>query len=499
VSLNPPSLGEFDLGLLNTFGLEQGRVIRGGYSLLGPQSDGSVSFSLPKEEQWKSSLGAGSYSHYFLGQQAPHISYSYDRAENNFPYELNGQTEKRTSNAHQRHNVRTWWREDQWQIWSQLLFVDLELPGSTAFPPYNGRSETLRSTTAVSGQWQSWRGSARADFQNQRQVNSGTNRWFSVGGLAGKRIEVSSAVLIDLSFDQSLDQMLSSPNLKAPDRWTSEGMASALVSPAAGHLLHPRFRMERTSDINQNWGFQPGLGGRHRFEALEQFSFLWNIGYFSKAPSFFDLYYEDDFFLSNPSLKREQAWHSDLGFEFTSSDWDWQQSVFIHRKKNIAEVGSVGSQLQTQNRKSALVYGTESLLLWRALRWVELQTTLTWMKTYVSDQSQSLWNWTPPSQSRPQLYQPEWQMAWEPRLFPHSIAQVTIPLHYRCHVQASSTGTRVGPQWDLGLEVQTQSTRAMPLQWKLEVSNLLGWNREETLGYPLGNSPHLFLAATKTF
>ena len=199
VPLNSPSSGDFDFGMLAPFGLGEGRIIRGGSSWTSSHPSGEVMLKLPSHKDIRSRLAVGSYQSLLFGLETPFATFSFDRADNDY----------RDHNSHSRINARTWYRKNNFQTWLQLLYVDLELPGSTEFVSLPSRTQTLRPTAALQWRNENWEANARADFQNQTVRSEGTNRWYSSGLKLNYRNNWTDAIAFEVALEESIDKLVS--------------------------------------------------------------------------------------------------------------------------------------------------------------------------------------------------------------------------------------------------------------------------------------------------
>jgi len=487
IPLNSAGSGDFDLGLLSPWALTEGRLLRGGYAPLSTSPNGNLLLRLPDKERTRLSVGGGDFGSIFVGAQIPHASFSFDRSDNDFPYKKNAVSSTRRNNSHQRYNFRTWWRADLWQVWGQLLYNDIDLPGpvGSVFPPSS--TKTTRPTVAVQWRRANLSIEGKFDFQSQTVKSEPTNFWYNGRLQLRHQQEVLNNLQHHGTIEQSVDK-LDSGNFSSPLRSTTALISSFLWTPYSGQLLHPSLRAEFVSDLNQKVSFHPGVGGRH--ELLSGLSLLWNFAFIQRAPTFNELYYQiPNFYIPNKELQPEQSLQGDVGYEWAGpGGLNFEQSFFINRKQDLIESVEIGGGLyQARNVGESFTWGAESGANFPVRENFLISAHYTFQKSRVG------------KNNREALYQPTHRVNVEPVLFPQRFVSVGIPLYIRSSVLATTTGERVPEQWDLGLNFKSQPLRAFPFETKVVIRNLLGWDREETLNYPLSNQPSVHATLTYTF
>lgn len=490
VPLNSPSSGDFDFGMLSPFGLGETRIIRGGYSWNSSRPNGEVMLKLPSTENYRARFGLGSYQSVLYGVETPFATFSFDRADNDY----------RKDNAHSRINLRTWYRKENFQTWFQLLYVDLELPGSTDFPVPPSRTQTLRPTGALQWRNKNWEVSARLDFQNQAVKDAATNRWYSAGTKLNYRKKWNEFFAVEAAVDQSADKLISD-NFSSDFRSTTALSASTLISASAKTLFHPHLRIEFVSDLSQVASVHPGLGATHSLS--EATRVLWNISFIQRAPNFNEMYFRiPNFYEPNRNLDRENSIQADMGFETrVENEFQWTQTFFVDRKTNLLESGPIGGGLfQTQNQNSSILYGIETDFLFHMTGEIDLETNYCLQWSRVSTEKTDFMDFSTPPNARQAYYLPLHKWVLKPILFPNRLATLSLPVYARSSVLASNTGDRVPPQFDLGLDLKTQAVSGIfPFEFRLKLRNLIGWNRVETKGYPLPSEPTFQTSLTYLF
>lgn len=499
VPLNSASAGIFDLGLLNPYGLGSAELIRGTYPPSGTASGGTLALRLPNEERIRLTLGRGTENSSFIGHELPFGTLTYDQADNDFNYSRNGETFTRQHNQHRRFNGRGWIRRSNWQLWGQVLYVDLNLPGSVEFAPSPSNTKTWQPTAAFQYRSGPWAANLRLQFQNQEVQAAGTNRWYSGGGQLKRQHSLTKNISFDLLFDQSAD-FLSAAAFDSDLRGVSAVVATAHWEVGAGQLISPRLRAEFVSDLERPFAIMPGLGARHNI--FEDFFVLWNLQYISRAPNFNEMYFRiPNVYDPNPDLSREDSLTADFGYSLRARAFRLDQMLFYQRKNDLLETMTQNSgRSQVVNQGAARSMGLESDLSLQAAKDLSLKVQYTIQKTEVSAQDSSLFSGSLKGSTRNQYYQPTHRLSVVPIFFEGRIASIRFPTLFRSRVLATSSGNTIGHQWDFGFELKTQAVKVyLPLEFKLRAKNLLGWNREESFGYPLSNQPSVEAFLTALF
>ncbi len=479
VPLNSVASGVFDFGLLNPYGLDDIKVIRGGYSPLSTSPSGQILLRLPQEPlRPRFTLAYGSYENLFLGTQLPFATFTMDRGSNDY----------RDHNAHSRFSFRTWNRTETRQIWTQVLYSQIQNPGPSNLNMLTD-TETIRPTISAQWRWSQIEAQTFFTFQNQRVISLQTNRSFDGGVSLTHRKNISPTLSTELQIQQRFEKLLSK-SFDSKLRATTSFGNSWLWSPAEGLILHPQMRGEYVSDLAQNLSVHPGVG--LRWTALKKLQILTNASFIQRAPNFDEMYYDlPPFYIPNGDLKRETVWQGDLGYEWQAdSTLQIQQALFADRKLDLIENTQLSPSLsQSQNKGSAWTSGLENKILWMPHRLFQLEGVYTFLMTRVDSDG-----------SRQQLYQPKHKFIFIPEFFPHSGLILSLPLYYRASVLARTTGQRSRDQWDLGLDLRTGAiAQRLPLEFHLKMRNLLSRDREETLYYPLPDEPTFSLSASTVF
>ncbi|MDB5038511.1 MAG: TonB-dependent receptor [Bacteriovoracaceae bacterium] len=489
IRLNSVNSGEFDFGNLSSFGIEEGKIIRGGYAPYSSSPSGQVLLKLPREKIYKVHFDYGSYQNFSLAGQTPNATLSIDQSRNDFPYDDNGITKYRTHNGGQRINLRTWMFKKDHQVWAQLLYSDQDLPGPITFFT-DAATQTLTPTLAYQGkhknyEWAFWGTYEHENYSDHTSESATLNRWWSSGVRGQGRFEIHPKVMLENIFEWTQDLLYSKskgPDEKfnTPVRHTLSFSESAYMDLTDRWLLHPRVRFEYISDLGQeNSSIHPGIGTRYRLS--ENIDLLGNIAYISRAPNFGEMYFRiTGLDLPNPDLKRQASLQGDSGYEihgkYEKVSTKFQQAVFIDRTKNIihgVEIPQANGSIlyQVQNLGTSLSYGLETSGNFQFERLFKFDANYTLEKSQIADD--------------PATYEPTHRMNMEPTLFPEDRFNFSLPLYMRSAVHISKLKT-LSSQWDLGFVVKAQIQR---FECKFQLFNLLGWNREELSGFPLSNEP----------
>lgn len=495
VRLNSLSGGEFDFGLLSTEGLEDAKIIRGGYSPYSTDPNGQVLLRLPRTPKYKTTLGGGSFKNIAIAQELPFASFSYEQGENDFRYESGGVYRSRNHNASEKINARAWLRTENTLTWTQLLYNDLELPGSTTFPSPNASSETLMPTFAFQGFRNNYELLTSGTYQRQIFNDTdmplkSTNHWWASNIRLKHRLPLTSSVFFENGLENAQDKLTSTQNSVAretfhsPWRLTTNVTSSAFVTFSESQLIHPRIRFEHVSDLHQDgFSFHPGIGGKHPIPNTTLMG-LWNFAYISRAPNFNEMYFDlPGVARANRDLKRQKSLQGDIGYEAHASFWRARivQAFFWNRTSDLLEstLDSTGIS-QTQNQGVGIAYGLENEASVQPYRALKFSGNYTLQKTSLG--------------SRRQFYQPVHRLNLAPTLFPDEFVSVSMPVYARSNVLTSAAGEKSASQIDLGVNLTAHLHRYL---FRLQLMNLLAWRREELKNYPLPEEPwvKLFLSA----
>lgn len=475
IRLNSAADGTFNFGDLDSQYLEDAVLIRGPYSPFGNQRNGHLLLSLPKEPTMKSSLRYGSYGHYGFSQMSPVGSFSFDRADNDFLYDTGNGYARRENNESININFRTWKRWSKSQAWAQVLFSDQNLPGSTSFPTPQASSQTINPTLALQSQWKKWNFDVWGSYSDIAHHSGGKSvtRSFYTGARARRRYSLGDHLALEHQLQTQLDRQLST-SYETEYRSTTAYNLSGLISLSEGQILHPRLRLEVISDLDRVYSAQPGLGGKH--DLNRYIILLWNSSYVSIAPTFGQMYFDSPptqsfgGFSRNPELKREKAWHSDIGFEVQVADLKWSQAFFYIRSWDVVQnvtIDPSNGRLQAQNQGNGKTFGIENEWSYRAHQ----SFYLTGQYSYLNAQVEG---------ARKQRA-PEHQLNIEPHVLPSETTEISLPLYFRSSMKDFG-GTRSPRQLDLSLRSKIYIEN---YELSSSVNNLLGWRREGSASYPL--------------
>jgi hypothetical protein len=491
VPLNSPSEGAFDFGELSGIGLSQPRVIRGGYSLLSSQPNGSVNLSLPDEETTAIQISQGSYGFFGLGIESPHIAISLEQGNFEFPFEQNGLSLPRTNNFSQRLNLRTWHRTKSKQIWLQLLMVEQGIPGSTTLPTPRSEMRSLKPLAAFQFkykrfQFHNWMSFKQQSNTNPDYASDSENRWISIGHRTENIFSIGT-VQVPWNLEWTLDKLWieqnesgvhSSPEV--PFRNTIAASAGILWNPIEKVLLHPRLRIEWLSDLPaENISAHPGLGLKYSLH--ENLSLISNIAWISRAPNFNEMYFDiPPYIEKNTSLMRQNSFQGDVGLKWDSEEISAEEVVFFDRTNQLLQDDPDTPIYKILNRGVSLSFGLESRIEWRPNEKLKTQMSHTLTRAKLGGSTRN--------------YQPTHHLEWATSysMTKHLVARV--PFYYRSHVRAGAA--TIGQQFDLGVEL------AYETKWFTLTGvghNLTGWNRYEVKDYPLGNEPTYLINMSAQF
>jgi hypothetical protein len=498
IRLNSPNTGDFDFGNLANFGLENGKMIRGGYSPTSTNPGGEVMLHLPHEKIYRFHFGVGSYETFSIGMQTPCATLYVDQSENDFPFVYQGQKQNREHNFGQRANFRAWKRGENFQIWTQLLYSDQLLPGSVQFPDL-AETQTLIPTIAYQGRAKNFDWAAWTTYQDQSYVDDTfssrtVNRSISSGIKGRMQSDVSSTVQLDSSLEWDFDQLYSTQ--KNPDthhvtplRQTLAISSQAYFDATPAWLLNPRLRGEFVSDLNEErFSIHPGLGTRYRLG--DSVDALANVAWISRAPNFNEMYFQiANLDLENRDLVRQRSLQGDVGYNIHTrtagaTGVKFQQAFFWNRTEKLLQIVQISPDprpvYQVKNLGISVVYGLENSL------------SIQWARFFRAETSYTLQ--FPELSSDEAFYQPRHSFSFRPHLFPDEWMSLSLPLSVKSSMRA--IGGRVNSQADLGMTIRLRIQKTETL---LQFFNLLHWNREEIFGYPMSQETSVKISTNVTF
>ncbi len=499
VRLNSPSLGEFDFSSLLPFGLEDATLIRGSYSPQSANSQAQLKFRLPSKEIIRTTVSGGTPGAWAIAQQVPHAVVAFDRNPNDYRYydETTNTLRVREQNASSRLNARTWKRWKDYQVWAQLLYANLELPGSVIFPSLGSTSTTWTPMAAFQGQIKSnWDFSTWYIFQHQTYRNpnfvSKSSNLFSSGGIRstlGHAVTENSRLnhTIEWSLDKlnsTQHQLTGDSSFGSPFRHTVSYSASYLWDVTDSWLLNPYVRGEFVSDMDQPFSAHPGIGAR--WVATEDLEVRAHVAYTSRVPTFYELHFaEPPFILSNPNLTRQQSLQADAGYAWTlqksENSWVLEQILFGDRTFDLLQSVNTAGVFQVQNVGTRITMGVENVLHYRRGTWFDLAAGYTHQYSTLND--------------RMPAYQPAHLVSLKPTLMSGKLWSFALPLRFRSAMRGSS-GKSMREQFDLQIQMTGQVKN---IQLGIQITNVLGWRREETEGYPLSHEPDVTVSASANF
>lgn len=492
IRLNSPSGGEFDFGNLSSFGLGPAELIRGTSSPYSTNPSGQVLLSLPRKEETKALVSLGSHESLGLGLQIPGLSLSLDQSQNNFEYDLHGESRERSHNFYQRMNLRAWKRSPRLQVWTQVLYNDQELPGSIDYPSPQAKSQLLQPTLAFQKIWKSqevalWVSAQKQIYEDPSWRAHDENYWYTIGGRYLLDTNFNESAEWQFNLDWSLDKFWADrreqTSLSSPYRNTLGLGVLGLVDLTKIWTLSPSTRLEFISDLpSERFSFHPSIGNRLKIH--ENWDILANLHFVSRSPNFNEMYFENPGpipALANPHLKRQKSFQGDFGFEshaqiLKSSSFVLQTCFFFDRTEDLLQDDPRDLAYQIQNIGTALTYGWETELHFEVFRNYGLDLSYTLQRSKIEDVER--------------IYQPSQHLFLQAALFKDSWMNLAIPFYYRSQVHAP-LDQKISAQADLGFILKMNWGRS-EVQWTLK--NLLGWNREEIKGYPLGNQPSMTIS-----
>ncbi len=487
IRLNSPSNGEFDLGLLSPHDFGIAQLIRGGYAPYSSNPSAELRLKLPEEPRSLAQISGGSYGAMGLYLESPVSTLSFHRSKNDFSYNDGGTLKSRTHNESRRMTARAWHRKKNWQIWTQVLYSDLDLPGPASSPTPQATSETFVPTLAYQGrskdfEWAVWGTYQEQSYKDPSFSYSSTNRSFSTGTQGTHRYAFNDILASENILEWAQDK-LSSNTFHSPYRHTLSHSVSLFWNPWKSSLIHPRLRTEFVSDLEEELvSIHPGLGGRHHL--LKDTDLLWNLAWISRTPNFQEMYAEAPGALPNPDLKRQDSYQGDIGYESRISDlrFQIQQALFANRTENILSSTFENNLYQVKNRGTSYAWGLENQILWSPIRMMEWEASYTLQRVTLNDAQQP--------------YQPTHSFRLEPRVYLGPMVVLSLPVYARSSVATEVANEKIRDQWDLGFLMKTLVDR---YSFQLRIYNLLGWDRKETRDYPLSNESFVRASASIRF
>jgi outer membrane cobalamin receptor len=493
IRLNSPASGDFDFGSLSSFGLGASQISRG--SGLGSE----VNFRLPDSETSKALLSYGSYQSLGFGLLTRGVSFSLDQSENDFPFSDQGIDGRRSHNFSQRLNFRAWKRARDYQVWTQMLYLDQELPGPASTPSL-AASQSLTPTLVYQGKWKNFEWAFFGTYQRQTYANEAKtsdqlNQWFSVGFRDQGRFELHPHFQLETAVEWTQDKVFSNDRLShfefsSPLRQSFSLSTTGYADLSSHWLLRPSLRGEFLSDLNsEHFSIQPSLGTRYRMS--DEVDLLANINWVSRAPNFNEMYFEiPNLSLRNLQLKRQHSLLGDLGYELhfklpLEIGLHLQQALFVNRTEDLIQNRELHSngllQYQSQNTGTLFAYGLETYGNIQLKRLFRLAVNYTYQDSEVSEQRAS--------------YQPTHRLNLVPTFFPEEWLSFSIPFYMRTFVASSST-TSIPAQFVLDLIFKAQIQK---FTYQLQFTNLLARQRSEIYGYPLSNETSARLSVMAEF
>lgn len=466
VRLNSPSRGTANFGEIDLYGLEEIQVIRGGQSFLQASPGGQIRFQLSSEDRLSTRLELGSFRQWMVGQITPSGSFSFRHTDGNF----------RKNNQSSLVTTRLWKRESTYQLWGQFVFSDQSLAGSKTYLTPNDSLQSITQLAVFQRRWNRWDFQVWSQLQNQEVFSSNvtSQNW---NHFSGARAETRFQLFADSSWLHRLEwnfDYLNNNSLSESSRWTFAYASSFLFNLKPGQILQPRLRVEYMTDLSDATSVHPGVGGKHQI--LEQLNFLWNASWISRAPTFFELYFKDPYFLSNPKLKRQKTFSGDAGLNWQGADFNFSETFFISKAYDLIETVVESQTLSTvKNRGRSLTWGFETEARAQVFKnRIQISSQYTYQQARRGNQDR--------------VYQPRHRLQADPEIQVVKNIKLSTPLSFRSKMLAPAfyLDRHLNWQFDLGLKIKyTVSWGRLDFQ----AFNLLGWNREEIKDYPLPQKP----------
>ena len=496
VRLNSLGSGEFDLGLISPYGLGPSYILKGGHHSFSSSPQGALFLHLPEDDSVTTELSYGDYSTFALAQQGPGFSASFDRSDNDYAYWLNGQMNRRQNNEHSRLNLRAWHRGSQSQVWTQILFNDVMLPGPVTQSLTPISSSTLRPMAAFQYRQKEWNLNLFSFYQRQ-ELNEKVN--YSLGGMLriSYRSTMTKNLAAEINTEASLD-WLKAPAFESPIRSMTLVNLNGFWTPLRKLLINPQIQTDYVSDLTDAQALTGSLGSR--LEMTEALSLSSHLSYTSRAPNFNEMYFEiPPFFLSNQDLDRETSLQLDWGWNLKTNTIEASQTVYWIRTNHTIESVNTNGIFQAQNVGSGARLGIESDLRIILSQGYDLSLSYELLMARVQSSTESLWSFSPLKSPTRQLNQPLHKASVVPRLFVGRVAEISSPLTVRSSIRATNSNDQIPSQWNWNLNINAKPTKIWPLTTSLQIENLLSWNREESFGFPLGSEPRVTLSLMRTW
>lgn len=286
IPISTASESYFNLGYLDTFGLSDFNLVRGGYNPLSTSPAGILQLQFDDSPVYKTSAYWGSYQRFGIAQKTPNAAASIRYGKNDFLYYDGTEFRRRKNNSGINFNVRAWHKTEKQKAWIQFFLSDQDNPSSLS-----GFSENSTFVYRPIAAFQQKIGAVSLDlwasFQDldYEDSNIATN---SQDFYTGERISWKSKITKELVYDLRAEQTQAQILDQSPFRHSSSLSQSLLWFIDEGQILHPRLRIEYLSDLNSAFSLHPGVGGSHLVKRWLQI--LWNADLISRAPSLLERY-----------------------------------------------------------------------------------------------------------------------------------------------------------------------------------------------------------------
>lgn len=464
IPLSSEALGPIDLREAGSLGLSRYQIVRGSFVPLSSYPQGQIHLKLETEKDAEVSLGYGSFQWRQLSLESSNINFRYQAAENDY-FVKDGDGGSRTRQegyGNREFQVRALKEFSNWKLIHQFH----------SSKDWTGFGYGIQNTSfllGASGQVESWNWALWSQIREQDLLPDNDSNWSL---RTGQRLHRIWTPLEKHSFESSLEfkqDQLWHHNFDTPVRWTIAWTPSWLFTPKPGQIIQARLRNDWTSDLRDEWSFQPQIGGRHSLS--NSLEILWNLSRVETAPDFYDLYTDisDGFgdFIANPDLRKETSLQGDLGYEWTTAEGRLRlrQVLFYSRSSDLIQRAIEVSPgiFQSENANRARRWGLENQAQWLASPTQTLEIQYRWIQT---------------SSSRgPLLYVPRHQLSAKPEQRIGETWSLSLPLWWRSSVYTQpEKADEIKNQWELGLQLQYQGER---LGLEMAAHNLLRNERQD--------------------
>jgi hypothetical protein len=482
IRLNSAARGSANLGEIETFGLDRLDLVRGGHPFFQASPGGQLQISLPRQAQLKTRWEMGSYGHLFIGHLHPQGSLSYRQDLGDYPYRFQNEDLDRENNGSRLLTARLWNLSSESTSWLQASFSSQGLAGPSSFPSLQDKMQVYSAMASHQQRLKEVHLTVWTQAHQQETFSQGkTSQTLSL--YSGARLEKSHRALTDSILQHRVEvssDSLFNRSFEDARRWTLSYSSSMLLDLGSGQILNPRYRVEFLSDLEDSWSIHPGFGGRHEIASVIPLRILWNASWISRAPTFFEMYFQDPFFRPNPRLKRQESLLADLGAEWTDDHLNLSSVFFVSRSQHLIETSVKSPTLSTvENLGSTLTWGLENQGQWRLAQALDIQMSYTYQQSRRGKLDR--------------LYQPRHRLGVKTNyaLTRFVSWQSFLDTRSRVRVPDFYSNPWIDSQWNLGLGALLQKDKN---SFSIRLENLLAWEREEIKDYPLGNAPTLRLS-----